>query len=298
MALASGSIPSSGKNTSPSPAAAATKNAPAAKPAAKPAPVKDQITATPDDPNFSVLDTSYVNGDPINLIAFMRGIPSMSLTDASDVGDATLILKQMQYALAVAGLRTKQKIPIRSAATSEDLFDAYMQSIDDVVEEIKSSCTAISKSIKEEVHKKQREERKKESDPKVPGQGEVYRFEALFWKAPILVIGQVAKAQQILSASAFSLSKDRSQSLLVLLKSMAHTHSMFGGNDFNEEKAKGIGKLILDNKGPFAENIDPGDTSKYFDFNHDSSRIKAEIAPAIKLLKTQIDAILKPNRAA
>jgi hypothetical protein len=272
----------------------ATEAAPAA-PTTESAPVKDQITATPDDPNFSVLDTSYVNGNPINLIAFMRGIPSMSLTDASDVGDATLILKQMQYALAVAGLPTKEKIPIRSAATNEYLFNTYMQSIANVVEEIKSSCTAISKSIKEEVNKKQKEERKKISDPKVPGQGEVYRFEALFWKAPILVIGQVAKAQQILSASAFSLPKGRPQNLLALLKSMVNTHAMFGGTDFDEVKAKAIGKLILDSEGPFAENIDPSDTSKYFNFNHDEVRIKAEIAPAIGLLQTRIDAILKPN---
>lgn len=260
--------------------------------ATKAATTKDQITATPDDPGLLILDTSYVGGKRINLIAFARGIPSGSLTDASDVGDATLILKQMQYALDAAGLPLIKQIPLTPKDVDEGHLKTYIDGINAVVQEISVKCNAISDSVKEEVNKKQKEQNKPASDPKQRGKGEMYSYEWTFWKAPRLVLGQVTKARDILVRSTPSFIKGKSKSLLELLKDTVDVNELFSSPNLNEDKAKAIGKAMSTSLAPFAKHINEDDTGQYFTFNLGFSNIRALVQPAINEKIDQIRKII------
>jgi hypothetical protein len=249
-----------------------------------------------DDPNFQVLSETIVDDQPFDLISFMRASPIDPLTDASDVGDATLVLKQTQLALKRGGITTTVQMPMAAKISNVQQFDAYLAGIDSVVTEIKAACIKISNSVKAAVHAKQKETGKKQTDPKRRGQGEVYPHEWTFWQGPLRSAAAAAKAEEIIGRKLSSLVKGDAKSLLAFLKKNTNITNAFAALNLDEEKAAQIGRLILEQgSGNFPSRIDESNTGNYYSFNQDMTVLKGELQAlmADSALKTAILKVIK-----
>lgn len=285
------STPVSGRSTIPRPG---TAPRPAPKPSVSS--TSPDLPRDNDDPNFQVLSETIVDDKPFDLISFMRASPIDPLTDASDVGDATLVLRQTQLALKRGGITTNIQMPMAAKISNVQQFDAYLAGIDNVVTEIRDACIKISNSVKAAVNAKQLETGKKKTDPKRRGQGEVYPHEWTFWQGPLRSAAAAAKAEEIIRRKLSSLVKGDAKSLLALLKKNAHYTNAFANPSLDEDKATQIGRLIRDSKiGNFPSRIDENNTGKYYSFNQDLTVLNGELQTlmADSALQTAILEVIK-----
>jgi hypothetical protein len=230
---------------------------------------------------FKLLDDTE-----FNMLNFSRGLPKGGLTPANEPWEATQALAHMRDALTGGGIKLEAQLPqIRMQSISTmDQYESYMASIDAVVTEIRQKCNLIADSFLAEVNKKRKELGMKEvARPSTQGSPEeVYYFEESYWLGA-LAGGSIAQsAQRILRDKLLSFFRGSKKKVFDLLKATVDVNPIFRGNSLTEDSAKKIGEAIGNTNTEFAGQIDQSDTSWYFDFNKDITRLKPAIQESIR----------------